>query len=151
MGAQVFYAGFFPSSVFWPLTAVVLAGSALGAMRLCGAVHHSVWSAWQVPSTPSSALRCPIVLASRAPYLFPTLLCVSSHTAGGGVGMQAALGVIGLATLPQALWTAAHASSGSMVPGAVGAATGVLLMGLQEAGRLPTAWVCVTPPFRGCH
>ena len=65
--------------------------------------------------------------------------------------MQAALGVIGLATLPQALWTAAHASSGSMVPGAVGAATGVLLMGLQEAGRLPTAWVCVTPPFRGCH
>jgi hypothetical protein len=59
-GVQVFYAGFFPAAVFWPLAAVVAAGSALGAARLRGGVPEALWSVW-----------------------------------------QAALGVIGLATLPQ--------------------------------------------------
>jgi hypothetical protein len=57
---QVFYAGFFPAAVFWPLAVVVAAGSALGAARLLGGVSEALWSVW-----------------------------------------QAALGVIGLATLPQ--------------------------------------------------
>lgn len=71
----MFYAGFFPATVFWPLAVVVVTGSALGAARLRGGVPEALWSVW-----------------------------------------QAALGVIGLATLPQVSVFAPPPSRGACGP-----------------------------------
>jgi len=96
---QVFIAGFFPASFFWPLAFIIVCGVTMGSLRLLGLLGERIWAAW-----------------------------------------QSALGIIGLATLPQSLWSMFCPNNMSYVPALAGGLAGGLLLYLDKRKLLPHRW-----------